>query len=64
MPWIGVSDEIADEAGRLARRYRRSHAGVGIVDFIIAATARSLAGDLWTHNARHFPMFASLRPPY
>lgn len=64
MTWAGVTDEIAEEAGALARRYRRSHPGVGVVDFVIAATTRSLDANLWTRNVRHFPMITGLRPPY
>lgn len=48
----------------LLRRYRRSHAGIGTVDLIIAATALELSAPLATVNVRHFPMFEGLRPPY
>lgn len=62
--WIEVTDGIAERAGQLARRYRRSHAGVGVVDYVIAATAQEIGADLWTRNLRHFPMFPTLAAPY
>jgi len=64
LAWVGVTDEIADGAGALARRYRRSHPAVGVVDFVIAATARAVDGSLWTRNVSNFPMFTNLRAPY
>jgi predicted nucleic acid-binding protein len=62
--WVPVDDEIAETAGRLARRYRDSHPGVEVVDYVIAATAQELAATLWTTNVKHFPMFRELAPPY
>lgn len=62
--WIDVSEEIADAAGALARRYRASHSGIDIADYVIAATATVAGADLWTRNVKHFPMFDRLEPPY
>ena len=62
--WIDVDDTIAELAGTLARRYRASHHGIGVVDFVIAATVNATDGDLWTRNLKHFPMFPKLLPPY
>jgi predicted nucleic acid-binding protein len=62
--WMGVDDEIAELAGGYARRYRGSHRGIGVVDYVIAATAEHLGGELWTRNIKHFPMFPKLVPPY
>jgi predicted nucleic acid-binding protein len=62
--WIPVSDELAEAAGALARRYLSSHPGVDPVDYVIAATAISLDAALWTANIRHFPMFEGLTAPY
>ncbi|MEC4611895.1 type II toxin-antitoxin system VapC family toxin [Tsukamurella tyrosinosolvens] len=62
--WIDVSEEIADAAGSLARRYRASHSGIDIADYVIAATAIVAGADLWTRNVKHFPMFDGLEPPY
>jgi predicted nucleic acid-binding protein len=55
---------IADDAGELSRRHRRSHVGIGTVDYLIAAAARSLRARLVTLNVRHFPMFPNLEPAY
>ena len=62
--WIDVSAEIADAAGGLARRFRRSHSGIDAVDYVIAATAIDRRAELWTRNVKHFPMFVDLAPPY
>jgi predicted nucleic acid-binding protein len=64
LTWIAVSDEIAEAAGALARAYRRSHQGIGVVDYVIAATVEHLNAQLWTLNVRHFPMFPELAAPY
>lgn len=64
LDWIEVSEPIAEAAGVLARRHRRAHPGVGVVDYVIAATARQTRAALWTRNVRHFPMFPELRAPY
>jgi predicted nucleic acid-binding protein len=62
--WVPVDESVSRRAGELARQYRRSHPGLGIVDFVIAATCQLLEADLATGNVRHYPMFASLAPPY
>lgn len=62
--WMAVDEEIARAAGELGRRFRRSHAGIGVADLTIAATAEHLALPLATTNIRHFPMFKGLRAPY
>jgi predicted nucleic acid-binding protein len=62
--WVPVDEAIARRAGELGRRYRRSPAGIGIADLVVAATVQELAATLATSNVRHFPMFRRLRPPY
>jgi predicted nucleic acid-binding protein len=59
-----VSEDIADIAGDLARRFRTSFLGLGLPEILIGATAQHVGGDLWTRNPRHFPMFPGLRAPY
>jgi predicted nucleic acid-binding protein len=61
---VPVSDDIAKEAGTLLRQYRRSHSGIDLVDYVIAATARSADATLATRNVKHFPMFTDLASPY
>ncbi|MDQ2939366.1 MAG: type II toxin-antitoxin system VapC family toxin [Actinomycetota bacterium] len=61
---LAVNDAIATRAGALARHYRSSHPGIGLADYLIAATAVLLNAELWTQNPRHFPMFGGLEPPY
>jgi predicted nucleic acid-binding protein len=62
--WLGVDQPIADLAGSLARGHRSRHPGVGLPDYLIAATASLLELELWTRNVRHFPMLPGLRPVY
>lgn len=62
--WLPVTEDVAREAGQLARKYRRSHANIDDVDYLIAATARIVDADLLTTNVRHFPMLPKLRAPY
>ena len=59
-----VSEVIARRAGALMRQYRRSHSGIGLADYLIAATAETLGADLATLNLRHFPMFPDLEAPF
>lgn len=61
---IPVTDMIAHRAGELRRRYRRSHSAIGLVDYLIAATALVHGLELATLNIKHFPMFADLERPF
>jgi len=56
-----VTDQIAHRAGEMLRQYRRSHQGIDLVDYVIAATADVLGYELLTLNVKHFPMFPTLR---
>jgi len=62
--WVEVTEDVARVAGQLARRYRKSHRGIGAIDYLIAATAIVTDADLLTTNVRHFPMFTKLKPAY
>lgn len=62
--WLEVDDDLGERAGALASRFLRSHPGVEIVDYVIAATAERLSAELLTRNLKHFPMFPELRDPY
>jgi predicted nucleic acid-binding protein len=62
--WLEVDRDLADRAAALMRRYRRSHAGIGITDYLLAASAEVLGAELVTLNVRHFPMFPDLEPAY
>ena len=59
-----VSDAVARRAGELLRAHRRSHPGIEIVDYVIAATAEVRGAELMTLNVKHFPMFLGLRPAF
>ena len=62
--WLDIDLEVADKAGALARRYRRSHPGLQLADCLIAAGTARLGARLLTQNVRHFPMIPDLRPAY
>jgi len=59
-----VTEVIARQAGEYMRSFRRSHSGIGLGDYLIAATANTTGLELATLNVRHFPMFAELRPAF
>jgi predicted nucleic acid-binding protein len=59
-----TTEVIARRAGEMMRRYRRSHNGIGLGDYLIAATADVKGLRLATLNVRHFPMFKNLRAPF
>lgn len=63
---VPVTDSIARRAGVLLRRYRKSHPGVDLADYLIAGTAEEVGVQppLVTLNTKHFPMFKGLRPPW
>lgn len=62
--WVPVDDAVAERAGELAARYGRTHRGIEVVDYVVAATAEALDADLWTLNRKHFPMLPDLAAPY
>jgi predicted nucleic acid-binding protein len=59
-----VSEQVAWRASQLMREYRRSHSGIGLGDYLIAATAQVEGLELATLNVRHFPMFNALAAPF
>jgi predicted nucleic acid-binding protein len=59
-----VTERIAWRAAELMRTYRRSNVGIGLGDYLIAATAQVEGFDLATLNTKHFPMFEGLAPPF
>ena len=59
-----VTREVAEDAGALRRRYRRSHNGISTSDYLVAATARAVGLRPATLNVKHFPMFEGLEPPF
>jgi predicted nucleic acid-binding protein len=61
---LPVTDAVARRAGQQLRRFRRSHPGIDLADYLIAATAEEEGASLVTLNVKHFPMFSRLRPPW
>lgn len=64
LEWAAVDGPVAEAAGELARQFRQSHPGIGVADYVIAATVKLRTADLWTLNVRHFPMLPALEPAY
>ncbi|MDR1189207.1 MAG: type II toxin-antitoxin system VapC family toxin [Bifidobacteriaceae bacterium] len=60
---VGVSELAARRAGGFMHTHRRSHSGITLGDYLIAATTVELGADPATMNVKHFPMFSALRPP-
>jgi predicted nucleic acid-binding protein len=61
---VPVTDAIASRAGEHLRTYRRSHQGVDVIDYLIAASAEAHRAQLVTLNVKHFPMFPGLATPW
>jgi predicted nucleic acid-binding protein len=61
---LPANDRVAWRAAELMRSYRRSHAGISLGDYLVAATAQIEGCELATLNVRHFPMFPGLQPPF
>ena len=59
-----VTRAVAEDAGELQRVYRRSHSGISLADYVVAATARAHELRPATLNVRHFPMFTDLEAPF
>jgi len=64
LAWVDIDATVADAAGELAQRYRRSHSGIDTTDYLIAAATQSIGARLLPLNVRHFPMFDGLEPAY
>lgn len=59
-----VNERVGWRAAELMRSYRKSHSGIGLGDYLIAATAIVEGLQLETLNVRHYPMFTGLKPPF
>lgn len=59
-----VTEQVAWRAAGLMREYRRSHSGIGLGDYLIAATALTEGLELATLNIRHYPMISGLKRPF
>jgi predicted nucleic acid-binding protein len=59
-----VSEQVAWRAATLMREYRRSHSGISLGDYLIAATALTEGLELATMNVRHYPMVPALNRPF
>ncbi len=62
-PVFPTTGEVARLAGLLVKQYGKSYS-VEIPDALIAATCLINNTELQTLNARHYPMFQNLKPPY
>lgn len=64
LTWHPIDHTVSVRMGELARAWRRTHSGIDIADYAIAATAQLLGVRLLTRNVRHFPMIEGLVAPY
>jgi predicted nucleic acid-binding protein len=62
--WLPIDQVVADRAAQFSRVYRGGSPGIGLADYLVAATADLLGLRLLTRNVRHFPMFKRLEPAY
>lgn len=53
---ISIDSETGQQAGHYAHRYRKSHQGISLEDYLLAASAKLNRCSLWTGNRRHYPM--------
>lgn len=53
---IGIDAATGQQAGHYAHRYRKSHQGISLEDYLLAASARQSRCPLWTNNRKHYPM--------
>jgi predicted nucleic acid-binding protein len=60
---LDVDENIAREAGRLRRRFLRSH-NIETADALIAATSILHRVQLVTLNRKHYPMLTDVLVPY
>jgi predicted nucleic acid-binding protein len=59
-----VTEQVTWRASTFMQQYRRSHSGIGLGDYLIAATALTEGLELATPNVRHYPMFQGLARPF
>ena len=59
-----VTEQVAWRAAILMQEYRHSHSGIGLWDYLIAATVLTEGLELATLNIRHYPMFPELARPF
>ena len=53
---IDMDIDIGRIAGLYANQYAKAFSGIGLEDYVLAATARAHRCPLWTHNRKHYPM--------
>jgi predicted nucleic acid-binding protein len=61
---ISATERIAWRAAELMRAHRGAHSGIGLGDYLVAATADVEGLELATLNVRHYPMFPGLVAPF
>lgn len=54
---LDLTEEVAKEAARLFRKYKES---IGVIDYILVATAICYKAELATLNFKHFKIFKEL----
>ena len=63
MQRFNITEQVAWRAATLIQEYRRSHSGIGLGGYLIAATALTEGLELATLNIRRYPMLPELARP-
>lgn len=53
---LNVDANMARQAGQYAKTFSKSHQGISLEDYLLAATAAKIQSALWTLNKKHYPM--------
>ena len=53
---MDIDHATARAAGLYAKTFGKSHDGISLEDFLLAAAARLNSCPLWTGNRKHYPM--------
>jgi predicted nucleic acid-binding protein len=53
---LDMDHSTARTAGLYANAFAKSHPGISLEDFLLAATAKLNRCPLWTGNRKHYPM--------
>ena len=61
---VSVTERIAWRAAELMRAHGKAHSGIGLGDYLVAATADVEGLRLATLNVRRYPMFPGLAAPF
>jgi len=53
---VDINHSEGEAAGRYAKQFSKSHTGISLEDYLIAASAKQHRCPLWTGNRKHYSM--------